>query len=129
MFGRQDDRVDRAGLTALLDAETGEAYESCRAALRAGADLRIFEGVASAGDLLRIYRRRERHTRARGVRTMGSAEAVSRMAVTDLDELQLGRVAGPELRWSYWFFLAPGGSRLVACLAIQRRTHLMAEGM
>ncbi|MEU8155737.1 hypothetical protein AB0B94_18930 [Micromonospora sp. NPDC048986] len=113
--------MERDTLIALLGAEDGEVYESCGNALRAGYDFKVLDGAASVGALVAIYRRRERHTRTRGIRTLGFVQAVERLASAEgLEELQLGQVGNAGTAWFYQLFLAPDGSCVVACLAVHQ---------
>lgn len=111
--------MERDTLIVLLNAEDGDVYESCRNALRAGYVFEVFDRAAPVEALLTTYRRRERHLRVRGVRTLGFAQAVDRLvSAEELGELLLGQVGGAETPWFYQLFLAPDASRLVACLAV-----------
>ncbi|MEU8423754.1 hypothetical protein AB0C15_23070 [Micromonospora sp. NPDC048835] len=111
--------MERDTLIVLLGAEDGDVYESCRDALRAGYDFKVFDRAAPVEALLSTYRRRERHTRRRGIRTLGFAQAVDRLvSAEELGELLLGQVGGTGSPWFYQFFLGPDASRLVACLAV-----------
>ncbi|MEV4765812.1 hypothetical protein AB0J89_24630 [Micromonospora chokoriensis] len=111
--------MKRDTLIVLLGAEDGDVYESCRGALRAGYDFEVFDGAAPVGALVTTYRRRERHTRSRGIRTLGFVQALDRLAsAEDLGELLIGQVGGAGTAWFYQLFLAPDGSRVVACFAV-----------
>ncbi|MDG4835230.1 hypothetical protein O7631_01705 [Micromonospora sp. WMMD967] len=111
--------MKRDTLIALLDATDGDVYESCRDALRAGYAFKVFDGAVPIGALVTMYRRRERHTRARGIRTLGFVQALDRLvSAEDLGELLIGQVGGAGTVWFYQLFLAPDGSRVVACFAI-----------
>ncbi|MFC6022722.1 hypothetical protein ACFP2T_42025 [Plantactinospora solaniradicis] len=113
--------MEREALVILLGAEAGDVYVACRDALRAGYDFKIFGGTVPVGDLVTTYHRRERHTRTRGIRTLGFVQAVNRLASAEgLGELLLGQVGGAGTAWVYQLFLTPDGSRVVACLAVHQ---------
>ncbi|MCG5469690.1 hypothetical protein LADH09A_003609 [Micromonospora sp. LAH09] len=113
--------MERDTLIALLCAEDGDVYESCRDALQAGYDFEVFDGAVPVEALLTTYRRRERHTRTRGIRTLGFVQAVDRLVSAErLGELLIGQVGGAGTTWFYQLFLTPDGSRLVACLAVSQ---------
>ncbi|MFG2048842.1 hypothetical protein ACGFIW_15600 [Micromonospora sp. NPDC048935] len=113
--------MERDTLIVLLGAEAGGVYESCREALRAGYDFKVFDGEIPVGALVTTYRRRERHTRTRGIRTLGFVQAVERLvSAEELGELLIGQVGDAGTAWLYQLFLAPDASRLVACLAVSQ---------
>ncbi|MFG1871355.1 hypothetical protein [Micromonospora arborensis] len=113
--------MERDTLIVLLGAEDGDVYESCRDALRAGYDFKVFDGAVPVGALVTTYRRRERHTRTRGIRTLGFVQAVERLvSAEELGKLLIGQVGGAGTPWFYQLFLAPDASRLVACLAVSQ---------
>ncbi|MEW1586872.1 hypothetical protein AB0283_15675 [Micromonospora vinacea] len=113
--------MERDTLIVLLGAEDGDVYESCRDALRAGYDFKIFDGAAAVGALVTTYRRRERHTRTRGNRTLGFVQAVDRLVSAEgMGELLIGQVGGAGMAWFYQLFLAPDHSRVVACFAVSQ---------
>ncbi|MET8266885.1 hypothetical protein ACFYP0_18865 [Micromonospora arida] len=113
--------MERDTLIILLSAEDGDIYESCRDALRAGYDFKVFDGAAPVGALVTAYRRREHHTRTRGIRTLGFVQAVNRLiSAEELGELLIGQVGGAETPWFFQLFLAPDASRVVACLAVSQ---------
>lgn len=113
--------MERDTLIILLAAEDGDAYESCRDALRAGYDFKDFDGAVPVGALVTTYRRRELHTRTRGIRTLGFVQAVDWLvSAEELGELLIGQVGGARTAWFYQLFLAPDGSRVVACFAVSQ---------
>ncbi|MEN3613384.1 hypothetical protein AAH979_28030 [Plantactinospora sp. ZYX-F-223] len=113
--------MERDTLVTLLGAEAGDVYVACRDALRAGCDFQIFDGTVPIGNLVTIYRRRERHTRTRGIRTLGFVQAVNRLASAEgPGEVLLGQVGGTETAWFFQLFLTPEGSRVVACLGVDQ---------
>ncbi|MET7374252.1 hypothetical protein [Micromonospora arida] len=113
--------MERDTLIVLLGAEDGDAYESCRDALRAGCDFKVFDGAVPVGALVTTYRRRERHTRTHGIRTLGFVQAVDRLVSAEgMGELLIGQVGGAGTAWFYQLFLAPDGSRVVACFAVSQ---------
>jgi hypothetical protein len=71
--------MDRSRLAALLSAGDGEAYASCLEHLHNGAELTVTDSPVPASNLELIYARRERHTHAKGIPTLGFAETVSRL--------------------------------------------------
>ncbi|MBF9128160.1 hypothetical protein I0C86_04005 [Plantactinospora sp. S1510] len=113
--------MERDTLIILLGAEAGDVYVACRDALRAGCDFKIFDGTVPVRNLITIYGRRERHTRARGIRTLGFVQAVDRLASAEgPGEALLGQVGGAGTVWFFQLFLTPDGSRVVACVAVHQ---------
>ncbi|MEU8215670.1 hypothetical protein AB0C47_07875 [Micromonospora taraxaci] len=113
--------MERDTLIVLLGAEDSDVYESCRDALRAGYEFKVFDGAVPVEALITTYRRRERHTRTRGIRALGFIQAVERLvSAEELGELLIGQVGGAGTAWFYQLFPAPDGSRVVACLGVSQ---------
>ncbi|MFG3701674.1 hypothetical protein ACGF5C_27745 [Micromonospora sp. NPDC047620] len=79
-----------------------------------------------ASHMVRIYRRRERHIKARGVSSLGFAEAVQ--ALTDAGHLplRLGSVAAADPPYHFQIFLSADASTVVACLGVDQ-AHRMID--
>ncbi|MEV1049022.1 hypothetical protein [Streptomyces sp. NPDC049916] len=112
--------MERDELAELLREEE-EVVRLCRAALLGGADFAVWADPVARDRLARVYSRRLRTTAKTGQPTLGFAEAVERLASSKEPEVWLGHVDDrPAGGYYYQLFLAPGGRRLVACLAVRR---------
>ncbi|MEV5211656.1 hypothetical protein AB0K35_29690 [Micromonospora sp. NPDC053740] len=79
-----------------------------------------------ASHMVSIYRRQERHIKARGVPSLGFAEAVQ--ALTDAGNLllRLGSVTAADPPYNFQIFLSADASTVVACLGVDQE-HRMTD--
>lgn len=71
--------MNRERLAAILEQHEGEAFVACRQALLAGARFWVAGGSQPASTLVQTYARRDKHTKKRGIETIGFAEAVTKL--------------------------------------------------
>lgn len=110
--------MDRDRLAMLLADGDGDAYESCRQQLEHGADFAITDSSVPANSLEGIYARRDRHTRARGIPTLGLAETVGRLRALGGQGIALGWVKVADPPYHYILFLAQDLSAVTACTGV-----------
>ena len=105
---RHSVNVDRGQLITLLASVPDPAHAACQAELSAGAAFRVHDGTVSRENVLRTYSR---------VPTVGTHEALRRLAMSSHAHLRLGAVSGTS---RYVLFLDPDAQQLVACLGVSR---------
>ncbi|MFC8596336.1 hypothetical protein ACFWXA_24685 [Streptomyces atroolivaceus] len=111
--------MERRTLTRLL-AGGDAASVAALAALRAGAAYVVWDGTYPAGLHARTYARRLRHTRRRGIETVGLERAVRLLDRHD-QPVRLGRITAAGGAWSFMLFLTEDGDTLVACTGVRRQ--------
>jgi hypothetical protein len=112
------DGMERELLERLL-VGNDEASVAALAALRCGASHVVWEGTTSAGALARVYERRLRYTRRRGIETTSLAHAVDQLG-RHQHPVRLGQIRAADGVWTFMLFLTEDGSRLIACTGVQR---------
>ena len=95
-----------------------EAHQRARESLLSGDDFKVWEDHVRVEDLRVIYRRRERHTRQKGLATVGFEVAVADLEATPFSVLRIGQVTGRAPSRHFQLFLAPNVTEVVACLAV-----------
>ncbi|WP_328439786.1 hypothetical protein OG828_25600 [Streptomyces sp. NBC_00457] len=110
--------MERELLERLLAGED-ETYFAALAALRSDASYVVWDGAASAESLARVYERRLRHTRRRGIETSGLERAVQSLGQYD-QPVRLGQIRAADGVWVFMLFLTEDGSGLVACTGVRR---------
>lgn len=115
--------MDRATLAEMLHSDW-PADVACRQAILDGAPFEIWEhGPTPVDHLVHIYGLRERHTRQKGIPSIGFADAVTRLRSCGLDAVLIGYVEDVEHRRHFQLFVAVDQSHVVSCLSVdQRRT-------
>jgi hypothetical protein len=111
--------VERDLLARLLTGDN-EASVAALAALCSGASYVVWNGTTSAESLARIYGRRLRHTRRKGIETLGLERAVQLLGRHD-QPVRLGQVKAADGAWVFMLFLTEDGSALVACTGVRQR--------
>jgi hypothetical protein len=111
--------VERAQLAQLLD-NTGYAAGACRHALLDGAGFIMWESLVPASRILPAYERRETHTVASGIPTLGFAEALAELRSLGPRTVQIGQVTVTDPPYVFMVFLSEDASAVVACLGIDQ---------
>ena len=112
--------MERDQLAQLLDTP-GYASSACRHALLRGADFILWEGSVPASRMVPAYERRESHTVAEGIRTLGFADAVASLRDVGTQHVQLGQVTVTDPPYLFMLFLAADASTVVACLGVDQQ--------
>ncbi|WP_242513993.1 hypothetical protein [Streptomyces leeuwenhoekii] len=115
------DGMERELLERLLVGNDA-ASVAALAALRCGGSHVIWDGTTSAEALARVYERRLRHTRHRGIETTNLAHAVDLLGRQQCP-VRLGQITAADGSWTFMLFLSEDGSRLIVCTGV-RRTHV-----
>ncbi|MGW3819188.1 hypothetical protein [Streptomyces sp. NPDC005046] len=105
-------------LVGLLTGDD-DASVAARAALGADAAYVVWDGTWPAELHARTYARRRRHTRRRGIETVGLERAVQRLD-RHAKPVRLGQVTAADRSWIFMLFLTADGSALVACTGVRR---------
>ncbi|WP_320065954.1 hypothetical protein [Micromonospora sp. RTGN7] len=111
--------MDRHQLIALL-ADGGSADAMCRDALRHSADFTIADGAMPASHFARIYDRRERHCRERGIATLGFREGVEHLQDARDQVVRLGWVKVTDPGYHFQLFLTEDLSAVIACIGVDQ---------
>jgi hypothetical protein len=115
--------VRRDELAQLLDG-SNYARSACRHALLEGADFIVWDGPVSAARMLPAYERREAHTVAQGIPTLGFAEAMVSLREMGAGEVRLGQVTVADPPYLFMLFLggpaAAAPTSVVACLGVDQ---------
>jgi hypothetical protein len=114
--------VERTQLAQLLD-NTGYAAGACRHALLDGAGFIMWESLVPASRILPAYERRESHTVANGIPTLGFAEALAELRTLGPRTVQIGQVTVADPPYVFMVFLSEDASAVVACLGIDQTGH------
>ncbi|MBT2389919.1 hypothetical protein J7E87_10900 [Streptomyces sp. ISL-1] len=110
--------MERHLLVRLL-AGGDEASVAALAALRGGATYVVWDGTWPAEFHARTYARRLRHTRRKGIETLGLERAVQLLGQHD-QPVRLGQVTAADRAWIFMLFLTEDGGALVACTGVRR---------
>ncbi|WP_139131925.1 hypothetical protein [Micromonospora chersina] len=105
-------------LSALADDVP--AHRACRQALLQGAEFVVWDEGIPASHLESIYRRRERHIRRTGQRTIGLREAVEQLRERRPELVRLGKVTVKDPPWAYMLFLALDRPHVIGCTGVER---------
>ncbi|MEW9530067.1 hypothetical protein [Microbispora sp. NPDC049125] len=119
--------MDRSALADLL-SDAGEAGAACRRALVSGGDYEVWPAPVSTRSLVRVYRRRERLSRRRGISSVGFADAVVRLDTCDLEVVLIGYVESVSPAYHFQIFLSADASRVIACLGISQEHKAPSVG-
>ncbi|MFB9447162.1 hypothetical protein Dvina_29480 [Dactylosporangium vinaceum] len=111
--------MDRARLAELLETHD-DRFAAGRLAVLGGARFRIDDGSTPAPRLASIYARRDRHTRSRGMATLGFAAAVEALRAYGDRPVRLGAVEVDEPPYHFQLFLAADLTAVIACLGVDR---------
>jgi hypothetical protein len=112
--------VDHTALVELLHSDWA-ADAACRQALLDGAPFEIWEhGPTPVDRLVHIYGLRERHTRQKGIPSIGFSDAVTRLQACGLDAVLIGYVKDVEHRRHFQLFVATDQSHVVSCLGVDQ---------
>jgi hypothetical protein len=114
--------VERKQLAQLLDT-AAYAPSACRHALLDGAGFIMWEGLVPASRILPAYERREIHTVANGIQTLGFAEALADLRSLGARTVQIGQVTVADPPYVFMVFLTEDASAVVACLGIEQADH------
>ncbi|MEU6648641.1 hypothetical protein ABZ904_04125 [Streptomyces sp. NPDC046900] len=109
--------MERVQLERLLDGGD-ETSLAALAALRAGASHVVWDGTTSAESLAKIYGRRLRLTRRKGIETSGLERAVQGLDLYGRP-VRLGQIRTADGSWIFMLFLDEDGSTLVACTGVR----------
>ncbi|MET8307936.1 hypothetical protein [Micromonospora sp. NPDC005173] len=112
--------MERAELFSLL-VDDSPAHEACRRALEEGSPFRIDDDLVPADNLARTYRRRQAHTRERGIPTRGFVAAVETLHALGEQPLRLGRVNQSDPPYHFQLFLAADGTSVLACIGVDQQ--------
>ncbi|MGC4797223.1 hypothetical protein ACLQ3H_24355 [Micromonospora saelicesensis] len=112
--------MERHRLIALLTGK-GSADAMCRNALDRGADFTITDGALPASHYARIYDRRERHCRQRGIATLSFRQGVERLHEATDQPVRLGWVKVTDPDHHFQLFFTDDLSAVVACIGIGQR--------
>ncbi|MFJ7968779.1 hypothetical protein [Streptomyces sp. NPDC096324] len=96
-----------------------EASVAALAALRADATHVVWDGAVPAERLAGIYARRIRHTRRKGIETLGLERAVQLLGRHD-KLVRLGQITAVDRAWIFMLFLTEDGGALVACTGVRQ---------
>ena len=110
--------MERRLLVRLL-SDDGEASAAALAALHSGATDVVWDGAAPAERLALVYARRLRHTRRKGIETLGLERAVQLLAQHD-QPVRLGQITAADRTWAFMLFLSEDRSALVAVTGVRR---------
>ncbi|MFJ2394860.1 hypothetical protein ACIOTI_19170 [Streptomyces sp. NPDC087843] len=110
--------MERHLLMRLLTGDD-EASVAALAALHGGATHVVWDGTPPAEPLARIYARRLRHTRRKGIETLGLDRAVQLLGRHD-QPVRLGQVTAVDRAWIFMLFLTEDGGTLVACTGVRQ---------
>lgn len=116
--------MEREQLERLLGGDD-ETSSAVRAALRLGASHVVWDGTVPTEPLARVYGRRLKHTRRKGIETSGLERAVQDLAEHG-GPVRLGQIRTADGSWVYMLLLDQDGSALVACTGVRqtRTRHL-----
>jgi hypothetical protein len=109
--------MEREQLEELLSGADA-ASSAALAALRSGASYVVWDGTASAEPVAHIYERRLRHTRRKGIDTIGLERAVELLAQRE-QPISMGRILAADGSWVFMLFLGQDGGTLVACTGVR----------
>lgn len=110
--------VERERLERLL-VGSDEASVAALAALRCGGSYMVWDGATSAELLARVYGRRLRLTRRRGIETTNLERAVELLG-RHQQPVRLGQIRTADGSWTFMLFLTDDGSKLTACTGVRR---------
>lgn len=110
--------MERHLLVRLL-AGDDEASVAALAALLSGATYVVWDGASPAESHARTYARRLRHTRRKGIETLGLERAVQLLGRHD-QAVRLGQVTAADGAWMFMLFLTEDGGALVACTGVRQ---------
>ncbi|WP_329572332.1 hypothetical protein [Streptomyces sp. NBC_01361] len=110
--------MERDSLMQLL-AGDDEASLAALAALHSGATYVVWDEASPSQSYAHVYARRLRHTRRKGVETVGLEQAVQRLGEHDRP-VRLGQVAAADKSWVFMLFLTEDGGSLVACTGVRK---------
>jgi hypothetical protein len=111
--------MDRDRLTQLLDRD-GEAFVACRRAVLAGASFWVTDHTQTASIFAAIYARRDRHTRERGIETLGFTRAVDDLRACGEEPVCVGAVDLDDPPYHFQLFLNEDATAVVACLGVDQ---------
>lgn len=120
--------VNRDHLAQLLDSP-GYASSACRHALLEGAEFIVWDGSAPASGMVPAYERREAHTVARGIPTLGFPEALASLRSVGAAQVQLGQVTVANPPYLFMLFLAADSSEVVACLGVDQEHQAIGQSV
>ncbi|WP_328425984.1 hypothetical protein OG470_18525 [Micromonospora sp. NBC_00389] len=123
--------MERAELISLL-VDDRPVHEACRSALEEGSPFHIDDDLVPADNLARTYRRRQAHTRERGIPTRGLVAAVETLHALGEQPLRLGRVNQSDPPYHFQLFLAVDGTSVLACIGVDQQhqaRRLLAENL
>lgn len=114
--------VERDRLAELLDT-SGYASSACRHALLDGADFTVWDDSVPASKMLPAYERRERHTLAEDIPTLGFAAAIADLRSMGNRPVQVGQVKIVDPPYVFMLFLDAEGTSVVACFGVDQRAE------
>ncbi|MFD9589917.1 hypothetical protein ACFWBM_35105 [Streptomyces sp. NPDC059980] len=96
-----------------------EASLAALTALRGGATYVVWDGASPAESYANVYARRLRHTRRKGVETVGLEHTVQRLGEHERP-VRLGQVTAADGSWVFMLFLTEDGESLIACTGVRK---------
>ncbi|HZL73949.1 MAG TPA: hypothetical protein VFB83_01120 [Propionibacteriaceae bacterium] len=112
--------MNRERLAAILVPQEGEAFTACRRAVLAGARFWVAEDPQPASTLLRTYARRDKHTRQRGIETIGFTDAVTKLGALGEELVRLAAVNSDHPPYHFMLFLNADATTVLACLGVDQ---------
>ncbi len=106
--------MTRDDLAEMLADQT-PACGPAREALLSGGTFDVWDGLVPANQLFGTYRIRLRHTRRRGVATLGLAETVAILERSEDEALRIGVIKTADRAWTFMLFFDPAATTLLAC--------------
>jgi hypothetical protein len=116
--------MNRERLAAILEQHEGEAFVACRQALLAGARFWVAGGSQPASTLVQTYARRDKHTRKRGIETIGFAEAVTKLGALGEELVRLAAADSDHPPYHFMLFLNADATTPLACLGVDQSWNL-----
>lgn len=112
--------MDRDRLAQLLDTPA-YATSACRHALLDGAEFTVWEGSVPASSMVPAYERRERHTEAAGIPTVGFPAAIANLREMGTRRVQVGQVKVTNPPYVFMVFLDEDSTAVVACVGVDQQ--------
>lgn len=110
--------MERHLLMRLLGGDD-KASVAALAALHGGATYVVWDGTCPIEWHAHTYARRLRHTRRKGIETLGLERAVQLLGRHD-QPVRLGQVTAADRAWIFMLFLTEDGGALMACTGVRR---------
>ncbi|GAA2773610.1 hypothetical protein [Kitasatospora cinereorecta] len=106
--------MTRDDLAEMLAHQT-PACGPARDALLSGGTFDVWDGLVPTAMLFHGYRARLRHTRRRGVATLGLSETVAVLEQSEDEALRIGMIRSADRTWTFMLFLDAAATTVLAC--------------